>query len=94
MDIQAGRASLLSDVSIERPEEFMMEILTQSVVTCPNCGAQTEETMPTDACVVFFQCGLCRVVVRPESGDCCVFCSYGSVPCPPVQVDQDCRRTS
>nr|WP_279311244.1 GDCCVxC domain-containing (seleno)protein [Salinibacter ruber] len=27
----------------------------------------------------------CRTVLRPEEGDCCVFCSYGRVPCPPVQ---------
>jgi hypothetical protein len=26
-----------------------------------------------------------RTMLRPEPGDCCVFCSYGSVPCPPVQ---------
>lgn len=24
--------------------------------------------------------------MKPLPGDCCVFCSYGSVPCPPVQV--------
>jgi hypothetical protein len=23
--------------------------------------------------------------LRPKQGDCCVFCSYGTVPCPPVQ---------
>jgi hypothetical protein len=23
--------------------------------------------------------------LRPKAGDCCVFCSYGTVPCPPVQ---------
>ena len=22
----------------------------------------------------------------PKPGDCCVFCSYATVPCPPVQV--------
>jgi hypothetical protein len=24
-------------------------------------------------------------VLRPKPGDCCVFCSYGSVKCPPQQ---------
>jgi hypothetical protein len=24
--------------------------------------------------------------LKPEPGDCCVFCSYGSVPCPPIQA--------
>ena len=42
--------------------------------------------MPTDACVFFHACGGCGVVLRPKAGDCCVFCSYGSVPCPPVQL--------
>ena len=26
--------------------------------------------------------------LRPKPGDCCVFCSYGSVPCPPVQMER------
>lgn len=42
--------------------------------------------MPTDACVFFHACSACGVVLRPKAGDCCVFCSYGSVPCPPVQL--------
>ena len=24
-------------------------------------------------------------VLRPLAGDCCVFCSFGDVPCPPIQ---------
>nr|WP_299019146.1 GDCCVxC domain-containing (seleno)protein [uncultured Tepidimonas sp.] len=23
---------------------------------------------------------------RPRPGDCCVYCSYGTSPCPPVQA--------
>jgi hypothetical protein len=23
--------------------------------------------------------------LRPKPGDCCVFCSFGSVKCPPIQ---------
>ena len=42
--------------------------------------------MPTDACLFFHACPSCGVLLRPQPGDCCVFCSYGSVPCPPVQV--------
>jgi hypothetical protein len=42
--------------------------------------------MPTDACQFFHECAGCHVLVRPKAGDCCVFCSYGSVPCPPVQA--------
>jgi len=41
--------------------------------------------MPTDACQIVYECPNCKVVLRPRAGQCCVFCSYGSVPCPPVQ---------
>ncbi len=41
--------------------------------------------MPEDACLVFHDCEGCGMLMRPKPGDCCVFCSYGSVPCPPVQ---------
>ena len=58
----------------------------KSVITCPNCGHKAEEAMPTDACQYFFDCPNCASVLKPKAGDCCVFCSYGTVPCPPVQV--------
>jgi hypothetical protein len=41
--------------------------------------------MPTDACQIVYRCTGCGTVLRPKPGDCCVFCSYGSVPCPPAQ---------
>jgi hypothetical protein len=57
----------------------------ESTITCPSCGAQTQARMPTDACQFFWDCPACGELLKPRSGDCCVFCSYGSVPCPPVQ---------
>ena len=65
----------------------MSEVVLQSVLTCPHCGHASEETMPTDACQWYYQCQSCKAMLRPKSGDCCVFCSFGSVPCPPVQVE-------
>jgi hypothetical protein len=29
----------------------------------------------------------CKTLLRPKPGDCCVFCSYGSVKCPPMQSE-------
>ena len=51
----------------------------RSVITCPECGHAAEATMPTDACQWFYECGSCKAVLRPKAGDCCVFCSYGTV---------------
>ncbi|MCY7356297.1 MAG: hypothetical protein LH609_02290 [Rudanella sp.] len=63
-----------------------MEIInTESEITCPICGHKKVETMPTDACQFFYECENCKQVLRPVSGYCCVYCSYGTVPCPPIQ---------
>lgn len=58
----------------------------RSTITCPGCGQQREEHMPTDACTYYYECTGCGTLLKPLPGDCCVFCSYGSVPCPPVQA--------
>jgi hypothetical protein len=41
--------------------------------------------MPTDSCVFFHECAGCGTLLRPKPGDCCVFCSFGSVRCPMEQ---------
>jgi len=60
----------------------------RSTITCPHCGFQAMETMPTDACVGFYPCKGCSRMLRPKPGDCCVFCSYGTVACPPIQQER------
>jgi len=42
--------------------------------------------MLTDACQHFYRCVACGTMLKPLAGDCCVFCSYGDTPCPPVQL--------
>lgn len=59
-----------------------------STLTCPLCGHAKAETMPTDACQWFYECEQCHAVLKPKAGDCCVYCSYGTVPCPPIQVQR------
>jgi len=65
-------------------------ITLESDITCPNCGFWKAETMPTDACQWFYQCLQCRSLLKPLPGYCCVFCSYGTVPCPPIQIHKIC----
>jgi hypothetical protein len=64
---------------------MVKRIELKSTITCPECGYSKEETMPTDACQFFYECTNCREVLKPLKGDCCVYCSYGSVKCPPIQ---------
>lgn len=71
----------------------------ESTLTCPICGHQDEERMPVDSCQYLYECTGCHALHKPKAGDCCVYCSYGSVPCPPKQVEKqdggmpDCCRT-
>lgn len=60
--------------------------IRESAVTCPRCGHREVEIMPTDACQFFYDCKACGARLEPKSGDGCVFCSYGTVPCPPIQA--------
>lgn len=60
----------------------------QSTITCPECAHSATETMPTDACLYFYDCQGCGARLKPKPGDCCVFCSYGSAPCPPIQEER------
>ncbi len=63
----------------------MSDLILESIITCPECGFEKEVFMPTNACQHFYECENCKTVLKPKAGDCCVFCSYASVPCPPIQ---------
>jgi hypothetical protein len=65
---------------------LMSSVSAAATITCPLCGHQTSETMPTDACQFFYECTSCGAMLRPREGDCCVFCSYGDRRCPPRQL--------
>lgn len=58
-----------------------MEITTRTNLTCPHCGFVEELDIPQDFWLVFHTCPSCSTQIRPKSGDCCVFCSYGDHHC-------------
>jgi len=73
----------------KRTRKSALPIL-ESVLICPKCGFQKMETMPENACIYFYDCAGCKAVLKPLPGDCCVFCSYGTVKCPPMQAGEGC----
>jgi Zn ribbon nucleic-acid-binding protein len=75
------------------PSLVITGVELSSVLRCPACGHADTLAMPTDACLFFHECAGCHTLLRPKSGDCCVFCSYGSVPCPPIQAGSACGST-
>lgn len=68
----------------------MKMVITKSKLTCPQCGFAEEVEMPVDACQYFYECQHCRALLKPKTGDCCVFCSYGAIKCPPKQIGESC----
>jgi hypothetical protein len=71
-----------------------MTPVLESTITCPRCSHMRIERMPLDACQYFYECTGCGELLEPKRGDCCVFCSYGTVKCPPKQTGGlECERT-
>lgn len=66
------------------------DVILESELTCPKCQHKKKEIMPTDACQWFYECENCKELLKPLAGDCCVYCSYGTVPCPPIQQNKSC----
>ena len=54
-----------------------------SSIRCPECQGTSQASMPGNACVYFYECPVCGVLLKPRPGDCCVFCSYGTEACAP-----------
>ncbi|SFK31429.1 hypothetical protein SAMN05216302_10042 [Nitrosomonas aestuarii] len=61
-------------------------VVLKSQIKCPECGYRKVETMPTDSYLWFYVCEKCRVILKPLKSECCIFCTYGSVPCIPIQL--------
>ena len=63
-------------------------MILKSIITCPECGHKKEEIMPENSCRYFYECEECKARLMPKRGDCCVYCSYGTVVCLPKQKDK------
>lgn len=61
------------------------QITMKSEITCPKCGYKKKEVMPTNICVIKYNCEKCNEELRPKNGDCCVFCTHGTHKCPSMQ---------
>jgi hypothetical protein len=68
----------------------MSDVVLESEITCQRCGHKKQEVMPENACMFFYECNKCHALLKPFKGDCCVFCSYGTEKCPPIQLNKSC----
>ena len=86
----SSACNLLSHHRIRSMEMRRDVIVLESTITCPKCGHVETETMPTDACQWFYDCKDCKAVLESLPGDHCIYCSYATIPCPPIQAGDDC----
>src|SRR5712664_990573 len=49
-----------SDRVIRTPGEIHSVTVPTATIKCPHCGHEKTETMPTNACVHFYECSKCR----------------------------------
>lgn len=59
-----------------------------SEITCPKCGHTEIEKLPTEVCLIKYNCKNCDAELTPKEGDCCVYCTYGTHKCPSMQVQE------
>ena len=60
-----------------------------ATIVCPNCSFAKTELMAEDSCLIFYQCLNCHEVLKPNSPDCCVFCSFSDSKCPPRMAENN-----
>lgn len=78
----------MTDATVGHDSAQPVAVILRSTITCPGCSHRSTETMPTDACQYIYVCKQCALQMKPKKGDCCVYCSYGDVPCPPIQEER------
>ncbi len=71
-------APITKELKSEKAKDF-------SIIKCPFCNFTKQEKLPTDVCLIKYECTNCKKEIFPIEGDCCVFCSYGDHKCPSKQ---------
>jgi len=75
---------IISDVDSVKTAD-LVEMSDSSTIQCPFCGFEKMEELPTEVCLISYDCDSCKKTIHPEEGDCCVFCSYGDHECPSME---------
>jgi hypothetical protein len=73
-----------------KTKEAAPPILSSELV-CSECGARQRMLMTATAPEESFACTTCGACFAPGPYDCCVFCCFGTVPCPVAQAMPEVR---
>ena len=72
-------------IELRRAPKLAPNVSLWSVLTCPACGCSKLESMSQRTVTLSYICTECETVIEPQSWECCVYCSYGSVRCVEAQ---------
>lgn len=61
-------------------------MITESILTCPNCKYKESEEMHENVFPTKFNCGSCQQTVSIKDGECCIYCQFGDFPCLHTQI--------
>jgi hypothetical protein len=56
-------------------------LVQHSTITCPQCHAAEILEIPKGSSQHLYRCRACSAILKPKSGDCCIFCSFGDIDC-------------
>jgi hypothetical protein len=62
-------------------------IKDKSVIKCPICKYKKEIPIPVGS-LLLYDCEECKARLKPKNEECCVLCSYGTVPCLKTQKER------
>lgn len=84
-ELESVQTPDLSNAVAKKDTTVKIAAPNTSDITCPSCGFTKNERLPTEVCLIKYTCQKCSKDIFPKEGDCCVFCSYGTVKCPSKQ---------
>ena len=87
-----ARVELLRQTVHGRPELLRRALGNMLRWLSDRAAAGGTMTVATDACHWFYDRTRCGAILEPKPGNCCVYCSCATVPCPSIQGGAPPRR--
>lgn len=60
-------------------------VVRESTLVCPRCNHGERMMMAENSSLVVHVCQSCGLEMHRLPGNCCLFCTWGTVPCPTAQ---------
>lgn len=62
-------------------------MIEESVLSCPHCFNKERETLLENVFPASYRCNKCSKTIKIDTGDCCIYCTFGDYPCIQSQIE-------